>query len=200
MATMGRGASDPMQIKRFFASVVVPPARSSRATAVLYHAGPLRAAVVQAIRGSCNAHGVACFSKFDVVDPATVDALLPFERPAQSLLHADVLVRPTKAAHAATDVLLMDAAAAVLVTAYSSLTSLVVSRRCCRDHVDSGGNSSVWMYDVLPNGSFTDTAAYICGTSLPPYLVGGGLATPPRSLDVFRPSFDPASPLARRGV
>jgi hypothetical protein len=53
----------------------------------------------------------------------------------------------------------------------------------------------VFIYDVALDGTLTKLQPYRCGVSIPPYLEALDLETPTGREDVFRPNFDPASPL-----
>jgi hypothetical protein len=107
----------------------------------------------------------------------------------------------TSAVAAAVDLVVLGRAAEVVLTAFSSLTMAVYARRCCRGPagapsatVPPSAAASVWLYDVDLNGTMSRaTAGVPCGHSLPPYLEG--LAPLPAALDVFRPNFDPTTPL-----
>ena len=128
---------------------------------------------------------------------------------------------PTDSTQAAVDLLLLQKAAASIVTAFSSLTVAVYSRRCCLEFTGQGHNSGeyhasalegtetgdvtlggipgVMMYDVYNDGSLTGLAEYPCGYKMGEefgYLTGAQLKSPPNDIAaLFNPNLNEKSPL-----
>jgi hypothetical protein len=201
MATMGRALSSHAQTARFFADNIVPLARQHNVSAVVLHSGPLLSDLTASIRQTLARASIRLFTKIDLLRGAGA-VRWPAEPDSLPLLHEHTIVRPTSASRAAVDVLLMDAAKVSVLTAFSSITALVASRRCCSafetDRAGDGGSSpsgNVFIYDVALDGTLTKLQPYRCGVSIPPYLEALDLETPTGREDVFRPNFDPASPL-----
>jgi hypothetical protein len=206
MSTMGRSWSDEAQVAAFFNESVFPIARKHHTRTVLLCSGRLHPPVEHAIRS------LASTLNFVIVRKTDFNVTVPAESSMTSESHG-LVVRPTNSFGAIIDLLLMERAAAAVVTAFSSLTAAVYSRRCCTTFTEMGAanhsaadsafepfgggarEGGVYLYDVYQDGTLTAPVEYPCGYQLEDYVVGRVIPQPPDRLRVFSANFNRSKPI-----
>ncbi len=204
---MARSYANASNVVAFLEHTVFVIARRQRVRAVLVCAGRLADDTEQAMVEAGEKNG------FRVLRKTMFNLTIPTEH-VMSLESKGSKVRPTNSYGAVVDMLLLERAKAVVLTAYSSLTAAVYSRRCCKAFTRLGAanysdetsvfskfgggpaEGEVYMYDVYDDGTLTRAVYYPCGYEIPEYVVGKAIpkAPPPLHL-VFNPNLRLESPL-----
>mmetsp|Transcript_30175 Transcript_30175/g.93115 ORF Transcript_30175/g.93115 Transcript_30175/m.93115 type:complete len:266 (-) Transcript_30175:155-952(-) len=209
---MGRSWSNATHVARFFEETVFPIAHQQKTRTLLLCSGKLDPEVDDYIAAITHVHGFQVLRKTDFFNDT-------FGRVEHGVVASEYVGRkliPTSTHGASVDLLLLERAAAVVVTAFSSFSAAIYGRRCCEKFTDIGAASfnasntpfspfgggpqsgNVFLYEVYQDGSITEAVEFPCGFQLGDYIVGRSIPRPPTELNVFNPNFNRSSPLFHR--
>jgi hypothetical protein len=208
MHSMGRSWSNPDQVGDFMVGTVFPLALRFGTRTVVICSGKLHDKVERRIQVFADHHGFQILRKTDFGEA-------PFGRDERitSGEHSGFKLVPTSTEGAATDLLLIERAVAVVVTSFSSFTSGVYGRRCCEAFTELGAanysaaespfasfgggpqRGNIFLYEVYRDGSITEAAEYPCGHQLGDYIKGRTVPVAPAGKELFTMGFNRSNPL-----